>query len=254
MNAGPARALEPLVEAARARQPASAQATDWHILTGEYPPQPGGVADYTRLVAQALADAGDRVTVWAPACDAGPDEACAGVTVRRLPDHYGSRSLAELGSELDRAPRSRRLLVQYVPHAFGWKAMNVPFCLWLRSRKRDHVWVMFHEVAFPSGRQYTIAQNALSLVTRRMASVVGRSAEGVFMSIPAWQPVLESLVGAGLRATWLPVPSSPTPRPTTSSASATDSSARRIAPRPARRRGSWSRRGLTDAPLRRSPR
>jgi hypothetical protein len=24
-----------------------------------------------------------------------------------------------------------RLLVQYVPHAFGFKAMNLPFCLWL---------------------------------------------------------------------------------------------------------------------------
>ena len=206
MNAGPARALEPCVEANPARQPASAQATDWHILTGEYPPQPGGVADYTRLVAQALADAGDRVTVWAPACD-GPDEACAGVTVRRLPDHFGSRSLARLGRELDRASGSRRLLVQYVPHAFGWKAMNVPFCLWLRFRRRDHVWVMFHEVAFPSGRQYSIAQNALSLVTRWMASIVGRSAERVFTSIPAWQPVLESLVGTGHPTTWLPVPS-----------------------------------------------
>ena len=206
MNAGPARALEPFVDASPAGHPASAQSTDWHILTGEYPPQPGGVADYTRLVAQGLADAGDRVTVWAPACD-GQDEACAGVTVRRLPDHFGSRSLARLGRELDRASGSRRLLVQYVPHAFGWRAMNVPFCLWLRSRRRDHVWVMFHEVAFPSGRQYSVAQNALGLVTRWMASIVGRSAERVFISIPAWQPVLQTLVGAGLRTTWLPVPS-----------------------------------------------
>ena len=39
---------------------------DWHIITGEYPPQPGGVSDYTRLVAEGLAAAGDAVTVWAP--------------------------------------------------------------------------------------------------------------------------------------------------------------------------------------------
>ncbi len=41
---------------------------DWQIVTGEYPPQPGGVSDYTRLVARGLAGAGDRVEVWAPPC------------------------------------------------------------------------------------------------------------------------------------------------------------------------------------------
>jgi len=38
----------------------------WAILTGEYPPQPGGVSDYTRLVAEGLAVGGDEVHVWAP--------------------------------------------------------------------------------------------------------------------------------------------------------------------------------------------
>ena len=38
----------------------------WHILTGEYPPQPGGVSDYSRMVAHGLAAAGDEVVVWAP--------------------------------------------------------------------------------------------------------------------------------------------------------------------------------------------
>ena len=28
--------------------------THWAILTGEYPPQPGGVSDYTRLVARGI--------------------------------------------------------------------------------------------------------------------------------------------------------------------------------------------------------
>src|SRR5262249_13522359 len=38
----------------------------WHVLTGEYPPQAGGVSDYTFLLAQSLAAAADTVTVWAP--------------------------------------------------------------------------------------------------------------------------------------------------------------------------------------------
>jgi len=39
----------------------------WAIITGEYPPQAGGVSDYTRIVAEALVAAGDEVHVWTPA-------------------------------------------------------------------------------------------------------------------------------------------------------------------------------------------
>ena len=39
--------------------------TRWAILTGEYPPQFGGVSDYTRNVATGLVAAGDVVTVYA---------------------------------------------------------------------------------------------------------------------------------------------------------------------------------------------
>jgi hypothetical protein len=37
-----------------------------HIITPEYPPQPGGVSDYTAQVATGLAEAGDEVQVWCP--------------------------------------------------------------------------------------------------------------------------------------------------------------------------------------------
>src|SRR5262249_54504599 len=96
--------------------------THWAILTGEYPPQPGGVADYTASVARGLAVSGDGVTVFAPAAGAGPD--VPGVTVRRLAGGFGPRSLAVLGRELDHWPG--RVLLQYAPHAFGCKGMNVP--------------------------------------------------------------------------------------------------------------------------------
>ena len=36
----------------------------WHFLTGEYPPDRGGVADYTALVAAGLAKHGCAVHVW----------------------------------------------------------------------------------------------------------------------------------------------------------------------------------------------
>ena len=179
----------------------------WQIVTGEYPPQTGGVSDYTRLVARGLADAGDRVDVWAPPSGGGDDPRDPGVVVHRLPDRFGPWSLARLGQFLDARPRPRRLLVQYVPHAFGWKAANLPFCLWLRSRRRDGVWVMFHEVAFASEPGQRAAHRALGAVTRRMAKLVARSAERTFVAIPAWRPMLESIVGAKVDAGWLPIPS-----------------------------------------------
>jgi glycosyltransferase involved in cell wall biosynthesis len=179
----------------------------WQMLTGEYPPQPGGVSDYSRLVAHALADAGDRVTVWAPPCH-GPDEVYPGVSVRRLQDTFGRRSRRLLDAYLDALPAPRRLLVQYVPHAFGWKAANVPFCLWLRARRRDSLWIMFHEVAYPRGAGYSLAENALSVVTRWMAAIAGRAAQRIFVSIPAWQPLVTSMIGADAPIQWMPVPSS----------------------------------------------
>jgi len=147
--------------------------------------------------------AGDSVTVWAPPCSHQPS-AISSVTVQRLPDHFGWRSLRHLTRALDGRPR--RLLVQYVPHAFGWKGANLPFCRWLRSRRSDSVWVMFHEVAYPFSRDDTFAHNALAIVNRTMAGLVARAAERAFVSIPAWQPLVRQLNGAHPVA-WLPVPS-----------------------------------------------
>jgi glycosyl transferase family 1 len=194
---------------ATARQPAPVSTTapiNWHIITGEYPPQPGGVSDYTRLVAGGLADAGDHVVVWAPRANA-VDPHDPRVDVRRLPDQFGHRSLRLLSSALDRAPAPHRLLVQYVPHAFGWKAANVPFCFWLRSRRREGVWVMFHEVAYPFDRGAGLARNGLAAVNRLMASLVGSAAERAFVSIPAWRSLVGSVTRAGTPVMWLPVPS-----------------------------------------------
>jgi glycosyltransferase involved in cell wall biosynthesis len=187
---------------------------DWQILTGEYPPQSGGVSDYTRLVARGLVSAGDSVVVWAPPVNgngAGStvnsqrDDA---ITVRRLPDRFGPRSLRMLSAELNQIRTPHRLLVQYVPHAFGWKAANLPFCLWLASRRRDSVWVMFHEVAYPFDAGAGLRRNVLAVLNRMMAATVARVAERAFISIPAWQSGVDAVTPAATPVTWLPVPSS----------------------------------------------
>jgi glycosyltransferase involved in cell wall biosynthesis len=181
--------------------------TRWEILTGEYPPQPGGVADYTRLLASALAASGDDVRVWAPPGGVA-DRVDAGVTVNRLPDQFGRRSRRLLDRALDETATPRRILLQYVPQAFAWKGANVPFCLWLCSRRSDEIWIMFHEVAHPVGARYGLGGNLLGLVTRGMAALLSRSAQRGFVSIPAWRPMLASWGGASMPVTWLPVPSS----------------------------------------------
>jgi glycosyltransferase involved in cell wall biosynthesis len=177
--------------------------TAWHIVTGEYPPAIGGVADYTQLVARGLAASGDTVTVWTPSAGGASE---SGVTVRVLPDCYGLRSLRLMSREIN--PRtSTRILVQYVPHAFGWKGGNLPFCFWLRLRRRDRPWVMFHEVAYPFDEGAPFKLRALALVNRMMARLVSRAAHRAFVSIPAWRTEVQALASADTSIEWLPVPS-----------------------------------------------
>ncbi len=178
----------------------------WALLTGEYPPQAGGVADYTRLVARGLAAAGDEVHVFAAHCDRpSPDE--PGVRLHRLPDHFGPRGLAALDARLSRLGRPAQIVLQYTPHAYGLKAMNLPLCLWLASRWRRRYWVMFHEVAFPFVRGQPWKHHLLAAANRVMASALVRGAGRVFVSIEQWLPRLRGLAPALPPCHWLPVPS-----------------------------------------------
>jgi glycosyltransferase involved in cell wall biosynthesis len=174
----------------------------WAFLTGEYPPQRGGVADYTHSVATALAVQGDAVHVWAPQCADEPCQELPGpVHVHRLPG-FDRKSLLMLSADLAKLTKPLRLLVQYVPQAFGWKGMNVPFCFWL-SRQEHPLWVTFHEVRFPFLWSQSPQRNLLAAVTRIMSSRVARAAERILITIPAWGPLLPK----GTKTEWLPVPS-----------------------------------------------
>jgi glycosyltransferase involved in cell wall biosynthesis len=177
--------------------------TAWHIITGEYPPAVGGVADYTQLVARRLAASGDEVTVWTPSEGAANE---SGVTVRVLPDRYGLGSLRVLSREIEPGTATR-ILVQYAPHAFGWRGGNFPFCLWLVLRRRERPWVMFHEVGYPVDEGAPFERRALAVVNRVMARLVSRAAHRAFVSIPAWLSDVQALASADTSIEWLPVPS-----------------------------------------------
>ncbi len=178
----------------------------WAIITGEYPPKPGGVSDYSRILARALAAAGDDVHVWAPAF-AGEPQQDTGFIVHLLQGGFGLSGLAQLGRELDALPGPYRILVQYVPHTYGWKAMNLPFCLFLWTRRRTPVWVMFHETAVALTWSQPLHHNVLGFVTQLMAAVVLRSAERVFTGTLAWERMIRRLAPANKPVAWTPVPS-----------------------------------------------
>ncbi|AKQ69023.1 Glycosyl transferase, group 1 [Myxococcus hansupus] len=175
----------------------------WHLLTGEYPPDPGGVSDHTRQVSHALARAGQEVHVWAPG--EGGVHADGGVTVHRVPGLLTPRGLPALSRGLDACPGPRRLLLQYVPHALGLKAMNVPFCAWFAARQREERWVYFHEAVFPWEPRAPWLHHVLAGVTRVMARTVASNADRVFVSIPQWAAHLPGRVRPDVR--WLPIPS-----------------------------------------------
>ena len=162
------------------------------------------MSDYTYLLAQALVQAGDEVHVWAP-CSAESSVATAEVVVHRMAGNFGFADLARMGQEID-SWSPNRILVQYVPHAFGWKAMNLPFCFWL-SRRHIPVWVMFHEVVFPLHWLQRPSHQLLGVITRLMALLTVRSSERVFVSTPAWSKFVRQLGGTRVSPVWLPVPS-----------------------------------------------
>src|SRR5262249_13389336 len=111
--------------------------TEWHIITAEYPPQVGGVSDHTQMMARGLAAAGDCVHVWCrsavrPGCGRGrvksqpEDEPTAtGVSVHRELGRLAPADFRRAGRLLNHFEGPTRLLVQWVPHAYGYRAMNL---------------------------------------------------------------------------------------------------------------------------------
>jgi glycosyltransferase involved in cell wall biosynthesis len=173
----------------------------WHLITGEYPPQPGGVSDYTRLIAQGLVDSGDSVHVWAPPASTAPAD--EGITIHRLPDCFGRRGLRELSAGI--RGQTSRVLVQYVPHMYGSRAMNIAFASWLRFRAPRY-WVMFHEVTVAFDREKW-TRNVLAGVQHAMAALVAGGADEIFVSVPRWEMLLRSRCLVRRPVHWLPVPS-----------------------------------------------
>lgn len=176
----------------------------WGLICGEYPPQLGGVGDYTWRVANALVRDGDEVHVFAPACDR-PEEPGA-VRIHRIRGGFGVRGLLELRRELEALPEPRRLLLQFVVQSFGMRAMNVFFGAWVRTLRGYPLWVMFHEYAIADSPRMSIARRVQAWITRRIAASVARASDLSFYGTSEWRALIER-AAPSVPCRWLPVPS-----------------------------------------------
>jgi len=195
------------IQATYQAEGASKASSTWHIITCEYPPRSGGVSDYSYLVAQGLAVAGDQVHVWCP----GPGQTAqqGGVMVHATLGGFAPGDLKTAGRELDQFAGPRHLLVQWVPHGYGYKSLNLGFCLWLwrRATKGDRVDLVIHEpfLPFKKGRW---RQNAAAILHRVMMIVILRTAWRVWLSTPAWEQMIRPFsLGRQHAYNWLPLPS-----------------------------------------------
>jgi glycosyltransferase involved in cell wall biosynthesis len=165
---------------------------EWHIITGEYPPLWGGVSDYTYRISQELGRVGDQVHVWSPiaATEIHHPEAAE---VHSLPGGFGWGWLRDLDRQLRPYKAPRNILIQYVPHMYGWKSMNLAFCWWIFKQRKHNVFMMFHEVAMPFRSGQRLRHALLAAVHRMMAWVILRSVRHSFTSTEPYLALLKNL-------------------------------------------------------------
>jgi glycosyltransferase involved in cell wall biosynthesis len=214
MTSVPMDAAEPHKSAKRTKTTASSSSQQrWCIVTCEYPPIVGGVSDHTHLLVRALTAAGDTVDVWCPPAEDTEDAApeIAGATVHVLPSRYGLGALGALRRMLHDLPSDTRVLVQWVPTAFGWRMMNLPFALLLFTRKGRTLDLYVHEVGWEISSRETTRRALAGVVHRVMTWLAARSARRVYVTIPAWEKRLHLLGVSALAkeqgVAWAPVPS-----------------------------------------------
>jgi glycosyltransferase involved in cell wall biosynthesis len=175
-----------------------------HLLTPEYPPKVGGVAAYTRQLARGLSVAGELVHVWCPEGESGD-----GFQIHPVLGGFHRADLCRTGVLLDEFPTPRRILVQWVPHGYSPRAMNLFFCLWLwrRAARGDRIELMVHE-PYLNFREGNWRQAAAAAVHRVMTAILLRAATRVWMSVPAWEEMWRPWAfGRRVPFGWLPIPS-----------------------------------------------
>ncbi len=155
-------------------------------------------------MARELAKSGDTVHVW---CGASVKETLEvpGVIVHRDLGSFSALDLRRAGKLLDKLPGPRRIFVQWVPHGYGYRSVNLFFCLWLWLRaklKHDRLEIMFHEVWLSFGGPWKA--NIAAALHRIMVFLLKHAASSIWVAAESWKKYLH---GTRAPVGWLPVPS-----------------------------------------------
>ena len=186
----------------------------WVVLTGSYPPDEGGIADYTFVIVKRLAELGSRVQIFTgPEATGGEPPILDGVTVHRLASHFTPFALLALERDLARIPHPYEILIQYVPQAFGprahsrFRGLPMWFCLWLKWRSPALTTVMLHETLVHAQADSGWRDRILHHATRWMLTWLAQAADRIFLSTEAWRAEVTPLARPGTLIEVLPVPS-----------------------------------------------
>jgi glycosyltransferase involved in cell wall biosynthesis len=170
------------------------------ILSPDYPPKQGGLADHTQHLATFLHRLGG-CDVWV-ITTRGPEDSIAaseeeahppspGISVRRVLTRWGWRDMALLAQEIARASPDW-VLVQYVPHAYDRRGVNLAFPIaLLRERLAGRrLLLLAHElyVDFPDVRfSLTFLKRvAAAVIQRAMFWLAAHAARALAVSIEPW--------------------------------------------------------------------
>jgi glycosyltransferase involved in cell wall biosynthesis len=180
----------------------------YHIVTGNGTPLVGGMSAHMTMLAEGLAETSE-VHVWQPEKTELGSRSAA-LQIHRTLGKLSIGDFFRTGRELRSFPAPRRLLVYWVPHAYGYKSMNVPFCLWIWARSvwhGDRVELMVQE-CFHSFNEGGWRQDAAAVVHRVMTVILLGAASQVWIALPVYEAMLRPFaLGRRISFGWLPVPS-----------------------------------------------
>jgi glycosyltransferase involved in cell wall biosynthesis len=180
-----------------------------HIVTGNGTLLVGGMSAHMTMLADGLAEASREVHVWQPEKTQLGTQSAA-VEIHPTLGRLSIGDFLRTGRALRGFPYPRRLLVYWVPHAYGYKSMNVPFCIWIWVRStwhKDRVELMVQE-CFLSFRKGAWRQSAAALVHRAMTVILMRAVDHVWMALTEYEAMLRPYaLGRHISFGWLPVPS-----------------------------------------------
>jgi glycosyltransferase involved in cell wall biosynthesis len=165
------------------------------VITGEYPPDPGGIADYTALLVRAVTDQGHTAEVVLPATSTQPSLAPG---VRSW--HVRGWTLRDAGpsAKTVRETRPDAIVLQYVPQLYGSAGCAPGLVALMRriaaERGRGPTVAILHELYSPWGR--SPREWAISLIHRVQLRRLLRAVDTAVVTNPRYLQTLRDLAPA----------------------------------------------------------